>query len=89
MNSQTLEQIKYIAIYQVAPVSQITYYGKVKNIEPYKDTGKYKLILEGAPIKLESPVKIGKNRMLKPQGPRYAKLKNILDAKTLDDVFSK
>lgn len=33
-------QIQYIAVYQVAPVSAITYAAPVKSIEPWKDSGK-------------------------------------------------
>lgn len=87
LNPNTIPHIKYIAIYQVAPISKITYYGKVSRIEPYEDTGKYKLYLNDDPIKLKNPVGIGRNPHLKPQGPKYAELKKILHAKTLDEVF--
>jgi len=71
----------------VAPISQITHYGRINRIEPYEDTGKYKLYLDGDPIKLKRPVGLGKNPHLKPQGPKYAILENIRKANTLDDVF--
>lgn len=89
LNPQTIDQIKYLAMYQVAPVSQITYYGKIQKIEPYEETGKYKLFLSGDPIKLDTPVGLGNNHFLKPQGPRYTKLQDILHAKSLDDIFGK
>ncbi|MFA6306782.1 MAG: restriction endonuclease [Patescibacteria group bacterium] len=89
LNPKTLSSIKYIAIYQVAPISQITYYGKVDRIEQFENTGKYKLYLEGNPVKLSHGIGLGKNRHLKPQGPKYTKLENILKAKTLDDLFVK
>ena len=87
LNQKSIPHIRYIALYQVAPVSKITYYGEVDRIEPYESTGKYKLYLKGDPIKLERPVGLGKNPHLKPQGPKYAELENILNANTLDDVF--
>lgn len=87
LNSKTTQFIKYIAIYQVAPESKITYYGKVGKIEPYENTDKYKIFLDGEPIKLEKPVGLGKNPYLKPQGPKYTKLSAILDATTLDDIW--
>jgi len=71
----------------VAPVSKITYYGKVDKIEPYENTGKYKIYLQGNPIKLAKPVGLGKNPHLKPQGPKYTKLSVIQEAKTLDDIW--
>lgn len=87
LNPKLIPHVKYIAIYQVAPISQITYYGKVNQIEPYENTGKYKLYLDGNPIKLTKPIGLGKNPHLKPQGPKYACLEKILKAKTLDDIF--
>mgnify|MGYP001160579067 CR=1 FL=1 len=89
INASYLTSIKYIAIYQVAPVSQITYYGKVQKIEPYLDTGKYIIYLSGNPIKLEKPVGLGINRHLKPQGPKYTRLSTIQKADTLDDIWGK
>lgn len=85
------QRIKYIAMYRVAPISAITHYGEVKDIEPWVGekgaTGKYKLTLKGEPIALPQPIGIGLNPTLWLQGPRYAELENILKAKTLDDVF--
>ena len=87
LNPKSIPHIKYIAMYQVAPISQITHYGRINRIEPYEDTGKYILHLDGDPIKLKRPVGLGKNPHLKPQGPKYAILENIRKANTLDDVF--
>lgn len=87
LNTQTIPFIKYIAMYQVAPVSKITYYGQVDKIEPYEKTSKYKIYLQGNPTKLERPVGLGNNPHLKPQGPKYAKLSVIKAAKTLDDIW--
>jgi predicted Mrr-cat superfamily restriction endonuclease len=87
LNSKTIPFIKYLAIYQVAPVSKITYYAEVDRIEPYLDTGKYRIILKNEPVKLKNPVGLGTNPHLKPQGPKYASLDKILKATTLDDVF--
>ena len=44
-------------------------------------------MLKGEPVVLPHPVKLGKNVHLKPQGPKYAKLNDILKARTLDEVF--
>ena len=35
------EKIRYIAGYQVAPVSAVTHIAEVQEIRPWKDTGKY------------------------------------------------
>ena len=89
LSPKAIPHIKYIAMYQVAPISQITHYGKVDRIESYRNTGKYKLCLDGSPIKLQKPVGLGKNPHLKPQGPKYAALEDILSANSLDDVFKR
>jgi hypothetical protein len=36
-----IPKIRYIGVYQVAPVSAITYLAEVASIEPWKDTEKY------------------------------------------------
>jgi hypothetical protein len=80
-------KIKYIAMYQVAPISAITYYGEVDRIERFENSGKYKLYLKGAPTRLDPPIGMGKNRHLKPQASKYTTIEAIKNAKTLDDVF--
>lgn len=88
ISDKYLPFIKYLAMYQVAPVSGITYYGEVDKIEPYEEEpSKYKLFLKGEPIKLKKKIGLGDNPHLKPQGPRYAKIDDILKAQTLDEVF--
>jgi hypothetical protein len=87
LNPKTIPFIKYLAMYQVAPVSQITYYGKVAKIELYEKIGKYKIFPEGDPVKLEKPPGLGKNRYLRPQGPKYTKLSVIKVAESLDDIW--
>ena len=42
-----LDKIKYIAVYQTNPVSAITHYAPVSQIEPYGESGKYKLVFLG------------------------------------------
>jgi hypothetical protein len=91
ISEQNLAKIKYIAMYQVAPISAITHYGEVAKIEPYTGddlgAGKFKLYLKGDPVALERPVGIGKKIHVKPQGPKYTKIDDLLKAKTLDDIF--
>lgn len=93
IGDQNRERIRYVAIYQVAPVSAITHYGSVDQIVPYEgadaSAGKYKILLKGNPIELQKPVLLGKQLYLKPQAPKYAVQDRILSAKTLDDVWGK
>jgi len=91
IGSVNLPKIRYLATYRVAPISAITHYGEVERIEQYTGGdaggGKYKLFLKGDPIELPKPVRLGANVNLKPQSPKYARLTEILQASTLDDVF--
>ena len=36
-----LNEIKYIAAYQVTPISAVTHVAEIESIEPYGDNGKY------------------------------------------------
>ena len=88
IHPKRIPKIKYLAMYETKPISAIRYIGKVKEIRPYKNTGKYEVILEGEPIKIKKPIKLSKdNPNLAPQSPKYT-VKNLLDnAETLDDIF--
>jgi hypothetical protein len=80
-------QIKYIASYQVAPISAITHVAPVRSIELWKDTGYY-VVNFSEKAKEISPIKLVKGGRVRPlQNLRYT-TKTILDsAKTLDDVW--
>jgi hypothetical protein len=80
-------QIKYIAAYQVKPISAITHIAPVHSIETWPDTDKVVLNFstsakEIGPIKL---VKDGKVRAL--QSLRYTNHLKLESAKTLDEAF--
>lgn len=83
-------QIKYIAVYQAAPISAITHMEPVSSIEAWKDTGKYVVNLsepahEMRPITLVSASKGGKVKAL--QSLRYTNHERLEATKTLDDVW--
>lgn len=82
-----ISRIKYIAAYQVTPISAITHYAEVSKIEKYKDTNKYILYFK-EPAKSISPIKLGiKKKGVAPQAPRYTSIKRLLNAKTFEEVF--
>ena len=57
-----ISRIKYIAAYQVYPISAVTHYAAVERIEKYKDTGKYILYFKGKAKKIEK-IPLGDNKM--------------------------
>ncbi len=81
-----LDKIKYIAGYQTAPVSAITYYAEVESIEPYGENDKYKVNFTGPAKKLETPIKLEPGAMGL-QSARYTNIKKLLAAKTFSEVF--
>ena len=81
ISSTMLDKIKYVAAYQVAPVSGITHLAEVDRIEKYKVFFKY-----GTTKKI-SKISLGKKKGMAPQSPRYSSYKTIVTAKTLDDLW--
>lgn len=79
------DRIKYIAAYRVAPIQAITHIAKVQEIKPYKDTGKYQLIFDGAAKEI-SPIKL-KPGESGPQGPFYVEHEKLLHADTIDQAL--
>jgi len=81
-----LQQIRYVAAYQTKPVSAVTHYASVAEIEPYGESGKYQLIFSGAPVEI-APIPFGAAPAGLMQGPRYTTLGKLRAAKTLMDLF--
>ena len=81
-----LGNIKYIAAYQTQPVSAITHYAAVDQIEPYGESGKYKLIFSEKAQSL-GPIPLEDAPTGTMQGPRYTTLEKLKRAKKLIDVF--
>ncbi len=86
LNASMIPKIKYIAAYQVAPISAITHIAEVKSIEQWKETNKYILYFTEPAEKIKK-VPIGINKGKAPQSPRYSSKERILNADTLDSVF--
>lgn len=81
-------QLKYIAVYRVAPTQAITHYAPIRSIEPWdKEPGK--VVLNFAePAKQIGPLALVKNGQVKHlQGLRYTSFHKLQKATSLDDAF--
>jgi hypothetical protein len=81
-----LPKIKYIAAYRSQPVSAITHYAPVSNIEPYGEEGKYRLNF-AEPAKPVGPIPFADAPSGSMQGPRYTNLNKLISAKKVMDLF--
>src|SRR6266480_3718497 len=80
-------QIKYIAVYQVAPQSAITYVAPVSSIEPWDETKKF-VVNFAEPARPVGPIHLLKHGKVKaPQSLRYANYERLMQAKSLDDIW--
>ena len=87
MHHNVIPRIKYIAAYQVTPVSAITHWTLVKNIEPWRNTEKF-VVNFAEPAKEINPIPlIPKSRVKALQNIRYTSFDRLQKATTLDDVF--
>lgn len=77
-------RIKYIAVYQTAPISAITHVAPVKSIEPYEDTDKF-VVNFAEPARPIAEVLRGV-RLRHLQNITYTNYQKLLTAKTLDDL---
>ena len=83
-----LPKIKYIAAYQSQPVSAVTHVAPVARIEPYGDSGKYKLVFS-EPAKPIGPIPFGDAPSGLMQGSRYTTYEKLQKAKKVADLFAK
>lgn len=80
-------QLKYIAVYRVAPTSAITHVAPIRSIEPWKDTGKVVINFAEAAHEI-GPLDLVKNGRVKPlYGLRYTSSTKLASANDLDGAF--
>ena len=82
-----LQSIKWIAAYQTQPVSAITHVAPVLRIEPYGESGKYKLIFS-EPAKPITPIPFADAPGGSMQGPRYTTYSKLATSKKVSDLFT-
>lgn len=79
-------QLKYIAAYQIAPISAVTHIAEIDKIVPYEDTGKYLVSFKGAAEKIK-PIPIRESKG-SPQSPVYVRRDKLLDSEFLEDAMT-
>lgn len=87
ISQDNIPKLKYIGLYEGAPISAIRYYAKITKIEPHPDKpSKYLIHHDGNIVELENHIILGENPELSLYGPRYYKLEDILKSKTMADL---
>jgi hypothetical protein len=87
---ERIPHIRYIVAYQTSPVSNITHYAKVDSIVPIGNSGKYKVIFDGAARRIGevNPNEIVSDRTSGfIRGRRYTSFEKVRKAKRLSEVF--
>ena len=87
ISNTMLDKIKYIAAYQVAPISGITYIAEIDRVEKYNDTNKYIVHFKPNTTQKIEKVGLGTKKGQAPQAPRYTSYNTIINANTLDDIW--
>jgi hypothetical protein len=81
-----LPRIKWIAAYQTRPIQAITHIAQVDRIEPFGDTGKFRLIFKAPAEALAKPIPLADAKSGTMQGPRYTTKERLLKANVLKDL---
>lgn len=86
INSSMIPMIKYVAGYQVSPISAITHIAEIESIKQWNDSNKYIIYFKGRAKKINR-VGLGVRKGTAPQSLRYSSMNRIRKANTLDDLF--
>lgn len=87
IHASMISKIKFIAAYQVAPVSAVTHVAEVESIEQWKDSNKYILRFVRPASKIGPLKLVPKGAVKALQNARYTSIDRLQSAKNLDDVF--
>ncbi|HWQ60290.1 MAG TPA: GIY-YIG nuclease family protein [Candidatus Fimivivens sp.] len=87
IGQENISKFKHVGLYEGAPISAIRYYARITGIEPYPDKpGKYLIHHDGNIIELQNHIVIDKHPELSLYGPRYYKLEDMLQSKSMAEL---
>jgi hypothetical protein len=84
ISKEVIPHLKYIAIYVTAPICQISHYGRIHAIKPWRDTGKQVIYLKDKPKRI-GPISFSSKVNM--QGSRLALMARLKRARTLADAM--
>jgi hypothetical protein len=84
ISKSVIPRLRYIALYVTTPTCQITHYGRIRSIKPWRDSGKYIVVLKGNARRIGP---IGFSPKINIQSPRFALLARLKQARTLADAL--
>ncbi len=84
LSKRVIPRLKYLAIYLTSPIKQVTHYGRIRKIKPWRKSGKYIVLLKGRPKRV-GPV--DSSPKVNIQAPRLALLDRLIRAKTLANAL--
>lgn len=87
INSQNIPKLKYIAVYQVAPISAITHIAEIAEITPYQNSGKYLVKFKSPATEIASVSLQPGKQGSQPQSPRYTSHEKILSSKYVHQLW--
>lgn len=87
IHSSMIPKIKYIAVYQVEPISSITHIALVSTIEHWKNTSKYVVNFASPPESLGQICLVKRGLVQAPRAPRYTSRARLEKASSLDEAF--
>jgi hypothetical protein len=87
IHESVLPRIRFIAGYQVAPVSAITHIAEVQRIEPDEGAGKYVVYFKGPAQEIGPIQSVPDGTTALPSGLRYTSFARLCRAHTLEEVL--
>ena len=88
INAREISKLKYIAAYQVAPISAVTYLAEIAEILPYQNSGKYLVKFKSKATELKKPIGLQKGKVgSQPQSPRYTSYEKIMRSSYLHELW--